>query len=77
MEQKVGLSSITVTKDGTFNDKKTGKKITQRFVTKIYSDKLGEEARVELQAIMDKMESGSAPLTKKEEEEGEPKVFTT
>ena len=79
MQEQQGLSSITVTRDGKLVDKKNGKTITQRFVTKIYSDKLGEEARVELEAIMDKMESKHDSSDKKEKEEnkGKPMSFAT
>jgi len=56
-ENKQGLSSITIKEQGKIVEKSSGKTITQDFHFKIYTDKLGEEARQELVEIRNKFDS--------------------
>jgi len=44
-------SSVTIKQQGVVTDKANGKKITQDFQFKIYTDKLGEEAATELKEV--------------------------
>lgn len=44
-------SSVTIKQQGVITDKTNGKKITQDFQFKIYTDKLGDEAAQELKDI--------------------------
>ena len=75
LEERNGLSSVVIKTYGKVVDKKNGKEIRNEYVIKIYSDKLGEEARKELVAIKNKFDNKKESATV--EETNPPLTFTS